>query len=140
MKTSEQSMWNPFKINNKEHWKDIITDADVFIVNFEQISQIVLVFPGIFLSTFLQPVNGSKNSSWIELWNSIFSIWLFWSTFPWTPIKLYTTAVPGKRLQAILLQSEKVSEMYFPANWSPKFRDNELSKESRNWIFGKKRL
>ena len=34
-------MWNLFKLNNK----DTITTSGVFIVNFKQISHIVLMFP-----------------------------------------------------------------------------------------------
>ena len=37
---------------------------------------IILLFAGIFPRTFLQPVNGSKNSIWIEFWNSISSCFL----------------------------------------------------------------
>ena len=46
--------------------------------------------PDIFLSTFLQPVNGSKNS--------IFSTWLYYSSqlFLKLPIILYTDAAPDK--------------------------------------------
>ena len=32
-------------------------------------------------------------------------------------------------VQAMFLLSEKVLEMHFPANWRPKFRNKELSKQ-----------
>ena len=34
---------NQFKVNNKDNWTTSLTSSDVFIINFEQVSQIILV-------------------------------------------------------------------------------------------------
>ena len=39
------------------------------------------------------------------------------------------TVAPDNDVQAVLLQSERVLEMHFPANRRPKFRDLELRKQ-----------
>ena len=79
---------------------------------------------GIFQSTFLQPVNGSKNSilNWVmkhNLFNLIFLVNFSLKL----PIKLYAAVASGRYVQAMLLHSEKVSEMHLSANWKPKFKD-----------------
>ena len=61
----------------------------------------------------------------------LFNLTLLVNFFSKLPIKLLIprkiTAAKTNDLQAILLQSEKVSEMHFPVNWGPKFRDSELN-------------
>ena len=73
----------------RRHWRR----SGVFVVNFEQISIIDLLFSllalnksGIFPSTFLQPVNGSKNSilNWVMKLNLFMFFFLFvFFKHPW---------------------------------------------------------
>ena len=47
----QNNVWNLFKVINKDTRMTSWRRSDVFIVNFEQISRIVMVFPLLILNT-----------------------------------------------------------------------------------------
>ena len=83
-----------------------------------------------FLSTFPQPVNNSKNSilNWVMKLN-LFKLNLQVNFSSKLSIKLYTDAASDKQCTSYASTVRKVLETHFSANWRPKFRDSELSKQ-----------
>ena len=73
---------------------------------------------GIFLSRFMQPVSGSKNSIF-KLSHNTQS-----HTTPYETLKYQEKSLPlqTNNVQTMLLQSEKLSEMSLPAIWRPKLQ------------------